>query len=420
MIGSPSGRRVAMVVNNGVEGDSRVQRIARSAADAGWDVLLLGRSATGGTERLRIAGLPTVLVAPDRSLSATGRAELRRRDAVAGRRGARLRHGAWRLLDPWVQSFELAAAPHLEDFAPDLVHAHDRHTLPLAARSVAFLRARGRPAGWLSDVHEDVGATAAREATGLRGALRRRMVIGQQAEFLPDADAVVTVSDTLANRLATNHRLRELPTVVLNSPWPGPSTTSPSLRALTGLGRDVPLLVYAGGCAPQRGVANVIEALVRLDDVHLALVCASADPDAAALLAQAEALKVAERVHRVDYVPADQVVPLLRGADVGLVPLLHRPNHEISLVTKYLEYLHAGLPVVTSDVREMAAFTSEHELGAVYPAGDVDGLAGGVRRVLADRVRVSARVARSPAVAETAWPRQAGRLLALYDLIAPG
>src|SRR5262245_44516262 len=36
--------RVVMLVHNGVKGDSRVQKVARSAAAAGWDVVLLGRS----------------------------------------------------------------------------------------------------------------------------------------------------------------------------------------------------------------------------------------------------------------------------------------------------------------------------------------------------------------------------------------
>jgi glycogen(starch) synthase len=35
-------KRVVMLVDNGVEGDSRVQKAARSAAAAGWDVILLG------------------------------------------------------------------------------------------------------------------------------------------------------------------------------------------------------------------------------------------------------------------------------------------------------------------------------------------------------------------------------------------
>ena len=40
----PRRGRVVMLVDNRVEGDSRVQKIARSAAEAGWDVTLLGRS----------------------------------------------------------------------------------------------------------------------------------------------------------------------------------------------------------------------------------------------------------------------------------------------------------------------------------------------------------------------------------------
>ncbi|MFD7746112.1 glycosyltransferase family 4 protein [Streptomyces sp. NPDC059698] len=36
--------RVVMLVDNGVKGDSRVQKAARSAADAGWDVVLFGVS----------------------------------------------------------------------------------------------------------------------------------------------------------------------------------------------------------------------------------------------------------------------------------------------------------------------------------------------------------------------------------------
>ncbi|NGO71253.1 glycosyltransferase family 4 protein, partial [Streptomyces boncukensis] len=39
--------RVVMLVNNGVKGDSRVQKSAASAAAAGWDVVLLGASPDG-------------------------------------------------------------------------------------------------------------------------------------------------------------------------------------------------------------------------------------------------------------------------------------------------------------------------------------------------------------------------------------
>ena len=59
------------------------------------------------------------------------------------------------------------------------------------------------------------------------------------------------------------------------------------------------------------------------------------------------------------YVPQEEVVSFIRGADVGVIPLHHDLNHEISLITKYFDYAHAGLPIVVSDVRTMAATTNQ-------------------------------------------------------------
>jgi glycogen synthase len=423
--------RLAMVVNNAVTGDSRVLRCATAAVEAGFRVQVLGRSPTTEHHRLELPDLPgaDVVLVPirpalarrertpaARTLRRRARETLARRDAIAGHGGpgSRLRHGAWRLLDPWVQDFELALAPTLEDLRPHVVHAHDRHTVSLAARSVAALRARGHPTGWVLDAHEYVAATAARDAGGLRGAVRRRMVTGLQDEFIREADAVVTVSESLARMLRTDHGLLEQPTVVLNAPLVRPGRRpAQDVREAAGLDRGVPLLVYSGGCAPQRGVGTLVDVLPLLPTAHVALVAGSDDPGLAALISRATDAGTSDRLHVLPYVPAQDVVGYLAGADVGVIPLLHRVNHEISLVTKYLEYLHAGLPVVCSDVREMATFTSTHGLGEVFPAGDVAGLARAVSAVLKAPGRYAVR--RTPELLdEYSWPRQGERLAAVY------
>src|SRR3954451_21328574 len=63
--------RVVMLIDNGVLGDSRVQKSARSAAQAGWDVVLLGRSGTHtheswklGDAEVRLLPVPAYLVEP--------------------------------------------------------------------------------------------------------------------------------------------------------------------------------------------------------------------------------------------------------------------------------------------------------------------------------------------------------------------
>ncbi|MGZ4603560.1 MAG: glycosyltransferase family 4 protein [Kineosporiaceae bacterium] len=444
-------RRVAMVVRNAVVGDSRVRKSAATLAAAGWDVTVLGTSPDASEHRFELDGVPVVLVPVRRVLTREDAERLAARDVSlrgpgrlprsASRRipwpvgrarglarrivGALTPGGGWRRLDPWVQQVELALAPHGEALEPAVVHAHDHHTVPLAARSAAILRACGGATAWVHDAHELSAATADRGAPGLRGLLRRRMVAGMLGELVPGAAAVVTVSEDLADRLQADLRLPARPTVVLNAPPVAGARPAPSLRARAGVGPDVPLLVYAGGLAPSRGVDLAVRALPRLPGVHLALVAPDADPQLPALHRLGETLGVAGRLHVVPYVAPDQVVDHLRGADAGLVPLRHRPNHEISLVTKYLEYLQAGLPLVVSDVRAMAAFTRAHGLGEVFPVGageepDAAALAAAAARVLADPGRYqAAHAAAATTIRRLTWEQQARVLTDLYERFLP-
>ena len=117
-------RRLAVLVANGVHGDSRVQRMARAAADAGWQVLVVGRSPDGeerrgtpGRRRGVLVPVPSVLGrAAARSATRAGCCVPRSvppgpcwPSATARPGTARCRGGtaAWRLLDPWVQDLEL-------------------------------------------------------------------------------------------------------------------------------------------------------------------------------------------------------------------------------------------------------------------------------------------------------------------------
>jgi len=98
----------------------------------------------------------------------------------------------------------------------------------------------------------------------------------------------------------------------------------------------------------------MVDAMPKLPDVHVALVI-NQPGYANELTAKARKLGVADRLHVLPYVPADQVVDFLSGADAGVIPIRHFPNHEIALITKFFEYSHARLPIVVSDVKTMAA-----------------------------------------------------------------
>ncbi|WP_435149373.1 glycosyltransferase family 4 protein [Micromonospora aurantiaca (nom. illeg.)] len=445
-----------MLVDNAVEGDSRVQKAARSAADAGWDVTLIGCAHIDAERRWRLgdaevrvlplAASPAVVAGPRGGSASGGRAGPRDGFAslggVSGLRArlvargglplraarlarrpvehaqvrywrARLRDGAWRRLEPGLWDYERVAGPVIDELRPELIHAHDFRMLGVAARAVDRAREQGREVKLVWDAHEWLpGARPRRDNARWLPAH-----LGYVREYVGHADAVVTVSDMLADLLVRDHALPERPTVILNAPVAATTEMSaPGLRERCGLSPGTPLLVYSGAMAVQRGVDTVVEALPLLPGVHLALVVA--DPDAAyvrQVVARAARHQVGDRVHVLPYVPHRRLVAFLATADIGLIPLHHWPNHEIALITKFFEYAHARLPIVVSDVRTMADTVRATGQGEVFRARDAADLARAVRVVLADpdRYRAAYEGPDSPLPGWT-WEAQAARLDALY------
>ncbi|HEX6873956.1 MAG TPA: glycosyltransferase family 4 protein [Micromonosporaceae bacterium] len=500
-----------MLVDNGVNGDSRVQKAARSAAEAGWEVVLLGRSPHGlpqswrlGQAEVRLLPMPEPLArrrhefrrawirwplaypptgidehrtqwvkAWQADLTVRGAAlTLAQRQGLAARR-VRLRRGwlrsqalaakgvgrwvwlrskmlsrarwrrkfrnpwdraytwfwqaalgdrAWRRLEPGLWDYELAYGPVVDELGPDLIHANDFRMLGVGARAVIRARAAGRDVRLVWDAHEFLpGLKPWRDHARWLPAHR-----AHEREYAPYADAVVTVSEALAELLQREHNLPQLPAVVLNAPALDHAPTAddgpvPELREQCGVSADTPLLVYSGAAAPQRGMGVMVEALPLLPDVHVAFVVNRPDGHYLRQLRERAAkLGVADRLHVLGYVPHWQVMTFLSGADAGVIPIQHYPNHEIALITKFFEYSHARLPIIVSDVRTMAGTVRETGQGEVFRADDVTDYVRAVRSVLADPGRYRAAYDQPGLLANWTWQAQARVLDQVYQRLLPG
>lgn len=325
-----------------------------------------------------------------------------------------LRDRAWQRLDPHLWDFHLTYGPEIDALEPDLIHANDFRMLGVGVCAAARARERGRKVPVVWDAHEFL--------PGIKpwtpGAKWHPAQRAHERAHAPYADAVVTVSEELADLLVAEHRLRERPTVVLNAPALPPVVddgTTPSLRAACGLDDDTPLMVYSGAAAPQRGLDLMVDVLPAVPGLHCCFVVSSPDADyVRSLVARAASLGVADRVHLAPYVPFDRVVGYLAGADIGVIPLEHWPNHEIALITKFFEYSHARLPIVVSDVRAMGDMTRRTGQGEVFTAGSVDSLAEALRRVLADPQRYRGAYDAPGLLARWTWEAQADVLDGVY------
>ncbi|WP_158299652.1 glycosyltransferase family 4 protein [Glycomyces paridis] len=458
----PTGRpRVVMLVDNTVDGDSRVQKAARAMADYGWDVHLIGRSTTPAPEeyalgaatvhRLPLEAVPARKSLLDRAMRLrfplmyknNGLADVVQRDVgiskteevqrsfapgarargvlprpmrdLAGKvrrrflqtrvrqtragfrwRGRRTHgrlqtfdaamwkalagNGAWRRLDPTPLRYDVTYGPLIEALRPALVHAHDYRMIGVGARAVARARSRGERVRLLYDAHEFV--------PGITNPAGSRWLASQtlyEREYFKCADAVVTVSEPLADLLVAEHGLAERPAVVLNTPPRTPSAApAPGVRAACGLPAETPLAVYCGGAAEPRGLHTLVGTLALLPDLHVALVINTLDsPYVQGLVATAEAAGAADRLHLMGYVPYAELPAFLASADVGVHPLRRGPvNHEVALSTKFFEFLQARIPVVVSDVRAMSEAVADMGIGESFASEDTADLARALTAVL--------------------------------------
>ena len=377
----PVGRppRVAMVVNNGIVNDARVLKSAHSLARAGAQVVVLGVASPGaGRQEASAAGVRFVRlpVVPGRRLTP------RYVRWAATRRLGRLSRAAdWRHALPVTRYYAKAFAPELRRLSPDVVHVHDVHLL--AAVHGAVDEAPPGPAV-VYDAHEYVAGLA------VSGARNQRVVEGWaslERQFIRRSDRVVTVSPAIADRLQKDHELQSTPAVVYNAPlwWDDPQS-SRDLRTEAEVRPHETLVVYSGALSAARGVDTVIRALPLLPSVVLAVVAVPHPHPMAALLRElARTLQVQQRLRFVPPVPSHEVPAYLAGADVGISPILgDDASYDMALPNKLFEFVHAGLPIVTSDVAAMSRFVRENRLGNVFRQGDAGSCAKAVSDLLAD------------------------------------
>jgi glycosyltransferase involved in cell wall biosynthesis len=329
-------------------------------------------------------------------------------------------HRAWRRLWPGVWEQEFGYGPAIDRLEPDVVHANDFMMLAVAARAKVRALAAGRPMRVVWDAREYLPGMSP-------WSFHPRWKpahVALEREFAPYADAVVTVSEPLADMLAADFSLTEPPAIVLNAPvvLDPPRTCARDLRQDCGIDSDTPLVVYSGGAAPQRGLEVMIDALPQLPGVHTAFVVLPPGTDrlgeyVAGLVERAQAAGVDDRVHFLTYVDSDEVVSYLAGADLGVFPGLPFLNHTISLITKFLEYSQARLPIVVSNLKTMAETVTQTGQGEVFEPEDVPSYVAAVSKVLADPAAYRHAYDDPDRMHAWTWEPQADRLDEVYRTV---
>jgi len=381
---APRGRAVLLVANPAAP-YSRGVRVARSLADAGWDVEVAAVAGSGvprdehdgpiHTRRYvpsgplrRWIGQPPPPSPPTRLLQ-----------VLALNVDKALKVLLWPIhVRAWWRTLRRELPP------ADLYHAFGILTLPVALELAREARKAGRHGLVVYDVIDAIldSNNYQNVPAPILDRYRRR-----EAAWVRRADAVVTVNDALADHCESLWSFRERPTVLLNCQprWTPPTPRPNLIRAATGLPTERRIVLFLGKLGRERGLEIAAEAVVRLRDAALVMLGATVNPHwASALDAKSHETRFAGRHVVLPPVHPDDVRAWAASSDVSIIAVpANSLNQRLSTPNKFWESLAAGTPVVIGrDLEVMRRIVEADGLGAVANPADPDDIARALRDVL--------------------------------------
>lgn len=181
--------------------------------------------------------------------------------------------------------------------------------------------------------------------------------------FARRSAAVITSDGGRADILAERYRIPR-PAVVRNVPEDAGELEPDWDFREAALGDGRYLLIYQGVYSPNRGLLELIEAMGVLPECRLAFVGYGHGSMEEQMKERVRQLGVEDRVRFFDAVPFDVMMRYTAAADIGVFPLVGSClSYVYAAPNKLFEYMIAGLPVVVSDLPEMAAVVRAERVG---------------------------------------------------------
>jgi len=394
--------QVAMFVWNDFRNDARVKNEAETLVKAGHKVSVHALYTPGLTERYETltSGMEVIRYGSKQGLRL---AKPRKHTARRNRREL-LMLLISRLLT------HLMILYGLVKMRPAVVHAHDVNVLP-----TSWLAARLCGAILVYDAHE---ISSGREGYRKIG----RLVAWIEKKIMPRAAGTITTTDARAKFFARAYGIPR-PLVLQNRPRLVSVAGDDRIRKTLELSADRPIVIYQGGQQPGRGLERLVACAARVPNAYFVFVGGGSLHEDLKRLA--EQLSLADRVFFIPTVPLAELPFFTASADIGIQPIENTClNHFTTDSNKLFEYVVARLPVIASDLPEIARVVRAHDLGLLVKPGDSDALVDALSRLVNDpelRKHYSERAERAASTLN--WEEQEQSLVAMYERIlsrAPG
>jgi glycosyltransferase involved in cell wall biosynthesis len=328
--------RIIVSVTNDLVTDNRVHKVCKSLVGFGFDVILVGRE------------LPSSLQIGERPYR-TRRMKLL------------FRKGPWFYAEFNIRLFLLLLVQRADIFL-----SNDLDSLP-----ANYLAAKLRRKKLVFDSHEYFS-----EVPELIGRPRvKRIWKWFEQRIVPDLKYAYTVCDSIAalysQEYGTSFRVvRNIPDLPTDKPGHHPV-----------LSTDKKIVLYQGAVNIGRGLPQAVSAMKFLDDVLLVIVGTGDIIDD--LRNQVAEENLEGRVILVGRVALSEVRRYTACADLGLsIEEDLGLNYRFALTNKFFDYIAAQVPVLVTDLPEMAKLVRHYKIGLIIERPEPTLIAENIRKAL--------------------------------------
>lgn len=329
-------KKIANIVLNDFTNDSRVLKISKTLKALGLSPTVVAMHNTGLLEKEDVIGVKVKRI--------------------------KLNTRSWPKWKPiqFIKYLEFLVRVSIEFRKSDIIHCNDLNALPIGL----LIKLLGRGKKVVYDCHE-----YETEINGLNG-YKQKVIKWLECKLIPYTDAVITVSDSIANEYARIYRIPK-PKLVLNCPAYYEKSKHNLFREKLGIRCDQKIFLYQGGLSKGRGIELLLEAFSHLESDKNVLVFMGYGP--LEVLIQ-EKIKQARTVFFHPAVSPAVLLNFTSSADYGVSFIEDSClSYRYCLPNKMFEYLMAGLPVLTSNLLEMKRLVETEGVGIVANENTVEG-----------------------------------------------
>ena len=217
------------------------------------------------------------------------------------------------------------------------------------------------------------------ETNGLHG-IRKKLAKRVECSLIRFADQVFVVGEAIADQYMNDYNI-DRPIVLLNAPKYKKTAPSNRFREKFFIAEDMTIFLYQGGLAAGRGVEVLIDAFKSTQSSKAVVVFMGYGPLEVKIKAASAEFS---NIFFHPAVPSDVVLDYTVSADVG-ISLIENTclSYYYCMPNKLFEYIMVGLPVIVSNMQEMATFVNDNNLGVVAMDETPEAIIKAIKKLLA-------------------------------------